>query len=79
MARVDLAHLARDFAVAVEIGRHIDRLRTERCARTADMAECTPKRRASYEAAQTTERGPVQATTTGRPRSAGLSRCSTEA
>jgi len=45
----------------------------------ADMAECTPKRRASYDAAHTTERGPVQATTTGLPRRSGLSRCSTDA
>jgi hypothetical protein len=50
-----------------------------RSARTAGMAERTPKRLASYEAAQTTERLPRQATITGLPRSWGLSRCSTDA
>jgi hypothetical protein len=43
------------------------------------MAERTPKRLASYEAAQTTERLPRQATMTGLPRSCGSSRCSTDA
>ena len=33
----------------------------------------------TYDAAQTTDRGPVQATTTGFPLSSGRSRCSTEA
>src|SRR5450759_1348739 len=51
----------------------------KRSARTAGMAECTPKALASYEAAQTTERRPRQATMTGLPRSCGSSRCSTEA
>ena len=42
-----------------------------RCACTADIAECNPKCRASYEAAQTTERLLFQATMTGLPRSCG--------
>src|SRR6266566_4406514 len=50
-----------------------------RSARIAGMAERTPKALASYEAAQTTERLPRQATMTGLPRSCGSSRCSTEA
>src|SRR5215470_3912478 len=48
-------------------------------ARTVGMAERTPNFLASYEAAQTTERLPFQATITGLPRSWGSSRCSTEA
>src|SRR5215204_5634499 len=43
------------------------------------MAERTPKVRASYDAVATTPRTPVPPTTTGLPRSDGLSRCSTEA
>ena len=43
------------------------------------MAERTPKTRASYEAVATTPRWPTPPTTTGLPRSDGLSRCSTEA
>src|SRR3546814_7314818 len=39
-----------------------------RSARTAGIAERTPNTRASYDAAQTTDRAPRQATTTGRPR-----------
>ena len=50
-----------------------------RSARTAGIAERTPNLRASYDAAQTTERLPRHATTTGRPRSDGSSRCSTDA
>jgi hypothetical protein len=46
---------------------------------TAGMAERAPNFLASYEAAQTTERFPRQATTTGLPRSCGSSRCSTDA
>jgi len=37
------------------------------------MAECMPKRLASYEAAHTTERLPRYATMTGLPRSCGSS------
>src|SRR6266566_3134196 len=51
----------------------------KRSARTAGMAERTPKRLASYEAAHTTERLPRHATMTGLPRSCESSRCSTEA
>ncbi|AMD50519.1 hypothetical protein F783_005450 [Bordetella holmesii F627] len=51
----------------------------KRCARDTAMAECTPNGLASYEAAQTTERAPVQATITGSPFSSGRSRCSTDA
>ena len=51
----------------------------KRSARTAGIAERTPNMRASYDAAHTTERAPRQATTTGRPRSDGSSRCSTDA
>src|SRR6478752_5336128 len=43
------------------------------------MAERTPNRRASYDAVATTPRPPTPPTTTGLPRSEGLSRCSTEA
>ena len=45
------------------------------------MAEWTPNRRASYDAALTTPRssGPPPPTMTGRPRSSGWSRCSTAA
>ena len=45
------------------------------------MAERMPNTRASYEAVLTTPRsfGPPPPTTTGLPRSAGLSRCSTAA
>ena len=46
---------------------------------TDGIAERTPKTRASYEAVATTPRWPTPPTTTGRPRSDGLSRCSTEA
>src|SRR5215213_9330522 len=43
------------------------------------MAERAPYARASYEAVATTPRPPVPPTTTGLPRSEGLSRCSTAA
>src|SRR3954454_6900688 len=43
------------------------------------MAERTPYLRASYDAVLTTPRPPTPPTTTGFPRSEGLSRCSTEA
>ena len=47
-------------------------------ASTIDIAERTPKRRASYEAAHTTPRLACPPTRTGLPRSAGSSRCSTD-
>ena len=50
-----------------------------RRASWAGIAERTPKTRASYEAVATTPRWPTPPTTTGLPRSEGLSRCSTEA
>ena len=51
-----------------------------RAARPIGIAECTPNRRASYEAAETTPRPRGSAPTmTGRPRSSGRSRCSTDA
>src|SRR6188472_2442014 len=43
------------------------------------MADRTPYFRASYDAVETTPRPPVPPTTTGLPRSDGLSRCSTAA
>src|SRR3954454_22471224 len=43
------------------------------------MAERTPYVRASYDAVATTPRPPTPPTTTGLPRSEGLSRCSTAA
>src|SRR5215217_5901666 len=43
------------------------------------MAERTPKRRASYEAAATTPRSRSPPTATGLPRRSGLRRCSTDA
>jgi hypothetical protein len=43
------------------------------------IADRTPWTRASYDAVATTPRWPVPPTMTGRPRSEGLSRCSTEA
>src|SRR4051812_50206603 len=43
------------------------------------MADLAPDWRASYDAVDTTPRGPVPPTSTGRPRSDGLSRCSTAA
>ena len=46
---------------------------------TVGIAEWTPKTRASYDAAQTTPRVEVPPTITGRPRSSGWSRCSTDA
>ena len=51
----------------------------DKLLRMAGMAERTPNTLASYEAAQTTDRLPRQATTTGLPRKAGSSLCSTEA
>jgi len=51
----------------------------KRSAVIAGIAERTPKRRASYDAAQTTERLPSQATMTGLPSSRWSSRCSTDA
>ena len=51
-----------------------------RAAREIGIAERTPKRRASYDAAETTPRPCGSAPTiTGRPRNSGLSRCSTDA
>ena len=49
-----------------------------RRASAEDIAEWTPHRRASYEAADTTPRPPVPPTTTGRPRSSGRRSSSTE-
>src|SRR4051794_33333866 len=43
------------------------------------MADRAPYARASYDAVATTPRPPTPPTTTGRPRSDGLSRCSTAA
>src|SRR5512139_680622 len=43
------------------------------------MADRTPYARASYDAVATTPRPPTPPTTTGLPRSEGLSRCSTAA
>ncbi|MGY3684084.1 hypothetical protein ACVWXU_007707 [Streptomyces sp. TE33382] len=43
------------------------------------IAECTPRRRASYDAVATTPRGPSPPTTTGLPRRLGLDACSAEA
>src|SRR5690349_23734333 len=43
------------------------------------MADRTPYLRASYDAVETTPRGPTPPTMTGLPRSDGLSRCSTAA
>src|SRR3954452_21395721 len=50
-----------------------------RRAMTDGIAERTPKRRASYEAAATTPRSRAPPTTTSLPRRSGLSRCSTDA
>ena len=47
--------------------------------RGAGIADRTPNTRASYDAVATTPRCPTPPTTTGLPRSDGLSRCSTEA
>jgi DNA polymerase-4 len=46
---------------------------------SAGIADRTPQRRASYLAAHPTQRAPRHATTTGLPRSAAASRCSTDA
>jgi len=73
-----VAQLSPPLRKAFEL-RVLDGLTANEAARTAGMAERTPKFRASYEAAQTTERFPRQATTTGLPRSRGSSRCSTDA
>ena len=49
-------------------------------AREIGIAERTPNRRASYDAAETTPRPFGSAPTmTGRPRNSGLSRCSIDA
>ena len=48
-------------------------------ASAVDIAERTPYLRASYDAVETTPRTPIPPTTTGLPRSEGLSRCSTAA
>ncbi len=48
-------------------------------ASRVDIADRTPKTRASYDAVATTPRPPTPPTTTGLPRSDGLSRCSTAA
>ena len=45
---------------------------------TDASAERTPNRRASYDAVVTTARGPLPATITGRPRSVGRRRSSTD-
>jgi hypothetical protein len=50
-----------------------------RIASAIGMAECTPKGRASYDAALTTPRAALPPTKTGLPRSLGLSSCSTDA
>ena len=51
-----------------------------RSAWAIGMALCTPKRRASYEAAETTPRPAASPPTiTGSPRSSGRRACSTEA
>lgn len=73
-----VTQLSRPLRKAFEL-RVLDGLTANEAERTAGMAERTPKFRASYEAAQTTERFPRQATTTGLPRSRGSSRCSTDA
>ena len=50
-----------------------------RRASAVAIAERAPNARASYDAVATTPRTPTPPTMTGRPRSEGLSRCSTEA
>ena len=50
-----------------------------RRASAVGIAEWTPWTRASYDAVATTPRPPTPPTTTGLPRSDGLSRCSTDA
>ena len=50
-----------------------------RRASAVAIAERAPNARASYDAVATTPRPPTPPTMTGRPRSEGLSRCSTEA
>jgi len=62
-----VAQLSPPLRKAFEL-RVLDGLTANEAARTAGMAERTPKFRASYEAAQTTERFPRQATTIGLPR-----------
>ena len=63
----------------------IGRLLRERVRAATDLAvsvgiaERTPNGRASYDAAMTTPRVDVPPTITGRPRSSGRSRCSTDA
>src|SRR6266436_5652682 len=75
----DLAHAMRDRPVAAKSGGTKIPSGHRRSARTAGMAERTPKCLASYEAAHTTERVERQAMITGLPCSRGSSRCSTEA
>ena len=48
-------------------------------ARAIGIALRTPAGRTSYDAASTTPRRALPPTITGRPRRAGLSRCSTDA
>jgi hypothetical protein len=68
-----------DGTVANEVRRNEECFWAQTLARIAGIAERTPKRLDSYEAAQTSDRLPFHATTTGFPRSFGSSRCSTEA
>jgi hypothetical protein len=58
----DAAHHTRNIPIAREIWGYEDPIGHTRSARIAGMAERTPNRLASYEAAQTTERLPRQAT-----------------
>ena len=73
-----VAQLSPPLRKAFEL-RVLDGLTANEAARTAGIAERTPDFLASYDAAQTTERFPRHATTTGLPRSCGSSRCSTDA
>src|SRR5262249_48036925 len=73
----DTARLAR---VLHHVARPEDALGGQPPGATAvGIAEGPPTRRASWLAADTTPRPPVPPTTTGLPRSAGRSRCSTAA
>ncbi len=54
-------------------------LGASRRACAVGIAECTPSRRASYEAVATTPRGPRPPTTTALPRRLGLAACSADA
>ena len=79
VCRLKISDATRDSPISYEIWWEKDSIGTQAFRRTAGMAERTPNRLASYEAAQTTERLPRQATITGLPRNCGSSRCSTEA